>query len=74
MTGANDAEKAEKFISWIEESKAKMNIPAGLDVIKDEDVPQIIEWAMKEANPLYPVPVVWGKADFEKCISTIRNA
>ena len=74
MTGANDAEKAEKFISWIEELKAKMNIPAGLDVIKDEDVPQIIAWAMKEANPLYPVPVVWDKADFEKCISTIRNA
>ena len=74
MTGANDAEKAEKFISWIEEMKVKMNIPAGLDVIKDEDVPQIIEWAMKEANPLYPVPVVWDKADFEKCISTIRNA
>lgn len=74
MTGANDAEKAEKFISWIEEMKAKMNIPAGLDVIKDEDVPQIIEWAMKESNPLYPVPVVWDKADFEKCISTIRNA
>ena len=74
MTGANDAEKAEKFISWIEEMKVKMNIPAGLDVIKDEDVPQIIEWAMKEANPLYPVPVVWDRADFEKCISTIRNA
>ena len=74
MTGANEAEKAEKFISWIEEMKAKMNIPAGLDVIKDEDVPQIIEWAMKESNPLYPVPVVWDKADFEKCISTIRNA
>lgn len=74
MTGANDAEKAEKFISWIEEMKAKMNIPAGLDVIKDEDVPQIIEWAMKESNPLYPAPVVWDKADFEKCISTIRNA
>ena len=74
MTGANDAEKAEKFISWIEEMKVKMNIPAGLDVIKDEDVPQIIEWAMKEANPLYPVPAIWDKADFEKCISTIRNA
>ena len=74
MTGANDAEKAEKFISWIEELKAKMNIPAGLDVIKDEDVPQIIAWAMKEANPLYPVPVVWDKAVVDKGISTIRTA
>lgn len=73
MTGANDAEKAEKFITWIEDLKAKMDIPVGLDVIKDEDVPQIIAWAMKEANPLYPVPVIWGKEDFEKIIDTIRK-
>ena len=50
MTGKNDAEKAEKFISWIEELKEKMDIPVGLDVIKDEDIPQIISWAMKEAR------------------------
>ena len=74
MTGANDAEKAEKFIIWIEEMKAKMDIPSGFDVIKDEDVPQIITWAMNEANPLYPVPVVWDRKDFEKCINSIRNA
>ena len=35
---------------------AKMDIPVHLDVIKDEDIPQIIAWASKEANPLYPVP------------------
>ena len=58
MNGANDAEKAEKFISWIEEMNEKMDIPKGLDVINDEDVPQIIAWAMKEGNPLYPVPVI----------------
>ena len=37
MTGKTDAEKAEKFISWIEELKEKMDIPVGLDVIKDEE-------------------------------------
>ena len=50
-----------------------MNIPEHLDVIKDEDIPQIIKWASKEANPLYPVPVIWGKEDFEKCIASIRG-
>ena len=73
MTGKNDAEKAEKFISWIEELKEKMDIPVGLDVIKDEDIPQIISWAMKEANPLYPTPVYWTEPDFRKLLETIRQ-
>lgn len=74
MSGENDAQKAEAFISWIEEMKEKMDIPKGLDMIKDEDIPQIIAWASKEANPLYPVPVVWGDAEFREIIDTIRNA
>ena len=51
-----------------------MNLPAGLDMIQDKDIPQIIQWAMKEANPLYPVPVVWGEADFRRLIETLRTA
>jgi len=73
MTGRNDAEKAGKFITWIEELKKNMNVPEHLDVIQDKDVPQIISWAMKEANPLYPVPVIWNRGDFEKCIDSIRG-
>lgn len=73
MTGRNDAEKAEKFICWIEEMKEKMDIPVHLDVIKDEDIPQIIAWALKETNPLYPVPVIWTYADAEKCLHTVRG-
>ena len=73
MEGANDAEKAEKFICWIEDLKEKMDIPVGLDVIQAKDVPQIIRWAMKEGNPLYPVPVIWKKKDFKKLIDTIRQ-
>ena len=40
---------------------------------KKKDIPQIIAWASKEANPLYPVPVIWGYEDFEKCIASIRS-
>lgn len=74
MKGSTDAEKAEKFIGWIEQMKRDMQIPAGLDMIKDKDVDQIISWAMKEANPLYPVPVIWGRADFEKLLQKMRTA
>ena len=73
FTGTNE-EKALKFIDWMDELKQKMDLPAGMDMIKDEDIPQIIKWADKEANPLYPVPVVWGKADFERLINTLRTA
>ena len=72
MTGNTNQEKAERFISWIEEMNKKMNIPTGFDCIKDEDIPQIIKWADKEANPLYPVPVIWDEDDFKKLISSIR--
>jgi len=72
--GANNEEKAMAFLKWIDEAKEKMGLPAGLDMIKDEDIPQIIKWADKEANPLYPVPVIWSDTDFERCINTIRTA
>ena len=29
--------------------------------------------AEKEANPLYPVPVVWGRDDFRDFIQSIRG-
>ena len=74
MEGKDDQEKALKFIDWIDDMKKQMNLPAGLDMIKDEDIPQIITWADKEANPLYPVPVIWQREDFEKLIRTLRTA
>ncbi len=73
ITGKNDAEKAEKFISWIEETNKKMGLPTGFDVIKEEDIPRMIEWADKEANPLYPVPVVWGETELRTLINTLRS-
>lgn len=73
ITGKNDAEKAEKFISWIEETNKKMGLPTGFDIIKEEDIPQMIEWADKEANPLYPVPVVWGETELRTLINTLRS-
>ncbi len=69
----DDAQKADWFLTWIEELERAMDIPRHLDNIRDEDYDRIIEWAMKEANPLYPVPVIWEKADFIKCLDTIRG-
>ena len=73
IEGRNEAEKANNFIAWIEETNKKMGLPDGFDVIRDEDIPQMIAWARKEANPLYPVPVVWGEKDFRRLIKAIRK-
>ena len=71
--GANEAEKANAFIRWIEETNAKMGLPDKFDVVQDKDIDQMITWAKKEANPLYPVPVVWARKDFRRLIESIRK-
>ncbi len=63
-----DKAKAEAFIEWIEELKDKMNIPIYPEMIQEEDVDQIVEWAVKEGNPLYPTPVTWDRNDFRDFI------
>ena len=70
--GADSAGKAENFIAWIEEMKRAMEIPVGADMIQEKDIEQIITWALAEANPLYPVPVVWGREDFRRLIAALR--
>ena len=72
IKGNTDAEKSDKFIAWIEDLNKKMDIPNKIEQIQEKDYDQIIQWASKEANPLYPVPVVWGKEDFVKLLNTIK--
>lgn len=72
MEGETKADKANQFILWIEKMKKDMDIPVGVDMIREEDVDQIITWAMKEGNPLYPVPVIWGREDFRQLLNTLK--
>lgn len=57
---ASDREAAESFIACIEGMNAAMDIPETLPGIRSEDIPQLARYADHEANPLYPVPVLWG--------------
>lgn len=72
LPGTTKQEKSEAFIAWIDDMNEQMNIPKGFDMIREEDIPQIIEWADKEANPLYPVPVIWKKEELEQLVRAIR--
>ena len=42
-----------------------MNIPTTLPGIKKEDIPTMAKHAAKEANPLYPVPVLMNAKELE---------
>ena len=71
-TDGTDAEKARAFIAEIYAMNERMGIPKGFDFIQAEDIPQIVTWALAEANPNYPVPVVYNAARCRKVIDTIR--
>lgn len=42
-----------------------MNIPEGIAGIKATDIPLMVQRALAEANPLYPVPRILNKRDVE---------
>ena len=61
----SDAEAAERFISAIKDMKHRFDIPDTIPEIKQEDIPRLARYADKEANPLYPVPVLMNASELE---------
>ena len=61
----DSAQKAQKFIAAIRELNAKMEIPSTISGIQEQDLPLMIQRALSEANPLYPVPVIFDANDME---------
>ena len=62
----NHKEAAEKFIAAIRGLNSRMNIPEHLSGIRKEDIPKMAGHADREANPLYPVPVLMDRAALEQ--------
>ena len=64
----NDSYKegAEKFIEAVKNLNSKMGIPEKLSGIQKADIPFLAKKAEKEANPLYPVPVLMTNRELEK--------
>lgn len=61
----DDNAAAELIISHIEGMNERMQIPAKLDCVRKEDIEDMAKLADKEANPLYPVPVLWDASEIE---------
>lgn len=52
---------------------ARLGIPAGFTCIREADLPQMAAWAAKEANPTYPVPVIYDRARFIRVIRQVMQ-
>ena len=72
---ANDGPQvaAEKFIVEIERLNAAMGIPTKLKGIKEEDIAELARRADKEANPLYPVPILWNAKELERFYLEVKE-
>ena len=61
-------DKGKAFIAEIRRMNKAMNIPEKFDFIKEEDMKTLVERALKEGNPGYPVPKIMNEADCEQVI------
>jgi alcohol dehydrogenase class IV len=74
INGQTTEEKAKNFIAEIYAMNERMEIPTGFTQIKDEDIPTIVKRAMKEAHPLYPVPVIFDEARLTAIVKKLQAA
>ncbi|WP_342665369.1 iron-containing alcohol dehydrogenase [Salinicoccus luteus] len=65
--------KAAAFIGAVRRLNEKMGLPDRIEGIKERDIPDMVENAYHEANPLYPVPVIFDRSDFENIYHEIRK-
>lgn len=59
-------EAAQIFIDAIKDMKKRFGIGDTIPEIKKEDIPKMAHYADKEANPLYPVPVLMNAQELEQ--------
>ena len=57
---------ARAFLDKIHALNRKFGIPSVFPEIRDEDIEELSNYAAKEANPLYPVPVLMDKNELKK--------
>ena len=65
----DEAAKAKLFIAKIKEMNKILNIPEHLE-IQEKDIPTIAKRALREGNPLYPVPKIM---DYDDCVAVIKR-
>lgn len=66
-------EATRKFINWIYDANKEMGIPVNIDLIEEKDIDELTSFALKEGNPLYPVPKLMGRKEIKAMYYKIKN-
>ena len=74
LPGETKEARAKAFIAEIRAMNARMGVPDHFDTIREEDIPLMSKWASQEANPVYPVPVIYDEARFARVIERARHS
>ncbi len=64
---------AKIFIAKIDDMNRQMEIGNKISCIKEEDIPLLAKTALHEANPLYPVPVLWSEKEITEIYKQIKD-
>ena len=70
---ATDEAVAKAFISWVEDMNCSMDIPSKLPGIRTEDIHTMVSYALAEGNPLYPVPVIFGRKEMTDLYLAVKE-
>lgn len=70
----SDERKAEQFIAAIRKLNDSMDIPHKITSIEEQHIPLMVQRALAEANPLYPVPKIFSKQDMAHIYKLIMDS
>ncbi len=70
----SDSVAALEFISAIRTLNRRMGIQESIPGIRKEDIPELARRASREANPLYPVPVLMDAKELEKFYRDVADS
>ncbi|MDO5491539.1 MAG: iron-containing alcohol dehydrogenase, partial [Bacillota bacterium] len=71
--GNSREELASAFIDRIRELNREMDIPETIPQIRVGDMDQMADWAVREANPLYPVPIIYSRDDVKRVLTAVSD-
>lgn len=68
IAAGTDSECATVFIQKIRDMNRTFGIPDHIEKISEDGLDQMASWAVQEANPLYPVPVIYDREHFKRIL------
>jgi len=64
----DERRNAAAFLEAVRSLSRDIGIPETIPEMREEDIPQLVRLALKEANPVYPVPVIYGPRRMERVL------